>query len=181
VNIFALDVNPERAARMHCDRHVVKMILESAQLLSTALSARDAPAAAWLTRQGLCYRPTHRHHPCTLWAIHSRGNHTWLEHLALALCREYTYRYGKEHASEKVIRALFEVMHGEAASAGLWLGRRRTPFVQAMQCHTGATIPWRPTGATITLRKHRSANGRGDKRRSGLLQRDSSGGGATRK
>jgi hypothetical protein len=130
--MFALDANPERAARMHCDRHVVKMLLESAQLLSTALCTRDAPAAAWLTRQGLCYRPTHRRHPCTLWAIRSRGNHAWLERLALALSREYTYRYGKEHASEKVIRALVEVAHSEAASAGLWLGRRRTPFVQAM-------------------------------------------------
>jgi hypothetical protein len=132
MNIFALDVSPERAARMHCDRHVVKMVLESAQLLSTVLSTRDAPAAARLALQGLCYRPTHLHHPCTLWAGHSRGNQAWLERLALALCREYTYRYEKVHASEKVIRALVAAAPSEAAGAGLWPGRRRTPFVQAM-------------------------------------------------
>ena len=117
---------------MHCDRHVVKMVLESAQLLSTALHARDAPTAHLLNRQGLCYRPTHQHHPCALWAIHSRGNHGWLGRLALALCREYRYRYNKEHASEKVIRALIAAAPSTAASAALWPGLRRTPFVQAM-------------------------------------------------
>lgn len=132
MNIFALDQNPGRAARMHCDRHVVKMALEAAQLLSTALHLRDTQAALSLTKQGLCYRPTHRKHPCTLWAIHSRGNLAWLERLALALCQEYTYRYGKEHASEKVIRALMDTSHCETESARLWHRRRRTPFAQAM-------------------------------------------------
>jgi hypothetical protein len=132
VNIFALDSNPERAARMHCDRHVVKMVLETAQLLSTTCHARNVSLASQLTALGLCYRPTHWHHPCTLWVMHSQGNLAWLERLGLALCKEYTYRYGKVHASEKVIRALVEAETGAEGKSYHCLLRRRTPFVQVL-------------------------------------------------
>jgi hypothetical protein len=99
VNIFVLDRDIEDCARAHADRHVVKMVLESAQMLCTALFEHgiDAP-----------YRPTHRRHPCTLWAGGSLSNWIWLRDLGLALNREFRFRFDKErdHASARVIRGL---------------------------------------------------------------------------
>lgn len=94
MNIFALDLDPITAARMHLDKHIVKMPLESAQMLST-LNAPNAP-----------YKPTHKNHPCTLWAGATTGNYDWLVQLGMALCNEYTYRYGKVHKCQAVIELL---------------------------------------------------------------------------
>lgn len=102
MNIFVLDRNPEKAARMQCDKHVVKMILETAQMLSTAVVLTGGtPKNA--------YRPTHKNHPCTKWARETKQNFRWLKNHGLALCDEYTKRYGKVHKSEKIIRDLSEV------------------------------------------------------------------------
>ena len=95
MNIFALSNRAEEAALWHCDRHVVKMPLESAQILSTVVRGRGGEAR---------YNPTHKNHPCTLWAGECSGNYEWLVQLGLALCNEYTHRYGKRHACEAVIR-----------------------------------------------------------------------------
>jgi hypothetical protein len=99
VNIYVLDTDIDACARFHCDRHVVKMVLESAQMLCTVLFEQgvDAP-----------YRPTHRRHPCTLWAGRSLSNWLWLRELGLALNREFRYRFEKDrdHASTIVIRGL---------------------------------------------------------------------------
>ena len=89
MNIFVLDQDPYVAARYHCDKHVVKMVLETAQMLST------------ITGHG--YRPTHLNHPCTVWARQSTGNFQWLYDLGLALGKEYTHRYRKRHKSSFVI------------------------------------------------------------------------------
>lgn len=99
MNIFVLDLDIERCARYHADRHVVKMILESAQILCTVLYKNGIPSP---------YRPTHSSHPCTLWAGRSLANWLWLRRLAVALNREYRYRYRKEqdHASTHVARQL---------------------------------------------------------------------------
>jgi hypothetical protein len=95
MNIFVLDKEPELAAQYHCDRHVLKMILETAQILSTVVR-----------RQGIDYgyQSTHENHPCVQWAGICVGNFLWLQKLGRALCAEYTYRYRKTHASECVIR-----------------------------------------------------------------------------
>ena len=69
MNIFVLDSDPKVAATMLCDKHVVKMILESAQMLSTV-----AHTNGHIPR----YRPTHSKHPCTLWAGESKSNWQWL-------------------------------------------------------------------------------------------------------
>ena len=92
MNIFILDTNPETAAEMHCDKHVNKMILESAQMLSTVL---DGP-----------YKPTHKNHPCTLWVAESQYNARWLWTLACFLNWEYKLRYNKDvdHKSWDVIK-----------------------------------------------------------------------------
>lgn len=126
VNIFYLDHDPIAAAQAHCDRHVVKMILETAQLLSTAwhvLSPElvesgwqspetDVPVPGetpWLfnTLAGhRVYRKTHENHPCAVWARESEANYRWLWRLGMALLDEYEFRYGREHASGPVLWAL---------------------------------------------------------------------------
>lgn len=90
VNIFVLDYNPVKAAQMQCDKHIVKMPLETAQLLCTPFS--KAP-----------YKRTHYNHPCALWCRQSLSNYKWLIQHGQALCEEYNYRYGREHKSKKVI------------------------------------------------------------------------------
>lgn len=79
---------------MHCDKHVVKMILETAQILCTC---------HWMNNSKAQYKPTHKKHPCVLWACKSRKNYLWLCKLGIELCKEYTYRYEKIHKSQEVI------------------------------------------------------------------------------
>ena len=81
MNIFILDQEPRLAAQAHCDKHVPKMILESAQMLSTALNGP--------------YKPTHKNHPCTRWVAQSQDNATWLWELMVWLNEEYKKRWGK--------------------------------------------------------------------------------------
>jgi hypothetical protein len=116
MNIFILDENIERCARYHCDQHVVKMILESAQLLCTALNKKGFETP---------YRSTHVNHPCVLWTEASYANFRYLSQLAIALNREYRYRYkaGEDHKSLAVIQ---HIQHIEYEDNGL------TEFAQAM-------------------------------------------------
>ncbi len=93
------------------DRHVVKMILESAQLLSTAHRLIDGREVAgksktgrnvkrWVlddAREGILYKATHVNHPSAVWCRNSIENYNWLVEHFFALCNEYTYRYGKTH------------------------------------------------------------------------------------
>lgn len=95
MNIFYLSHDPQEAARFHCDRHVVKMILESAQLLSTAVFLQY--------NETLGYHPTHQKHPCVKWLLKEPGNYRWLVSLAQALSNEYTYRYNKLHKSAIIV------------------------------------------------------------------------------
>lgn len=92
MNIFVLDRNPELAARYQCDKHVVKMVLETAQLLCAQFEPGAAP-----------YRRTHYSHPCSKWVRRSRDNFIWLWRHGVELAREYTFRYGKVHKSLQAI------------------------------------------------------------------------------
>jgi hypothetical protein len=94
MNIFVLDENPKTAAWMQCDRHSVKMVLETAQMLCTVLHSLGCSVP---------YRPTHGSHPCTKWVASSQEAFNWTVCHGLALCETYTARYGKIHASEKII------------------------------------------------------------------------------
>ncbi len=98
MNIFVLDENPQVAAKMHNDKHVVKMILESAQLLCGVHHMTDP-----LTTEQVPYKLSHNNHPCSIWARQCVENYIWLCDLGLALCEEYTYRYGKRHKSQDII------------------------------------------------------------------------------
>ena len=103
MNIFYLDRDPVVAAQMMCDKHVVKMILESAQMLSTAHRVLDGDEYADDT--GL-YKMAHKNHPSTIWARSGALNYDWLWRHMRALMREYTYRYGMHHATERLITPL---------------------------------------------------------------------------
>jgi Pyrimidine dimer DNA glycosylase len=101
MNIFFLDPNPRIAAEYHCDKHVVKMILESAQLLYCAhwvLNPTDLPENA--------YKKAHMNHPCSIWVRESIENYIWLCELAIELCKEYTFRYQKIHKTQQHIEWL---------------------------------------------------------------------------
>jgi hypothetical protein len=93
MNIFILDSNLKKAAQDLCDKHIVKMPLETAQMLQTALSAHKS----------VTYKPTHKNHPCSLWVSSSRENFTWAALHGLEMCAEYTKRYGRVHKVESVI------------------------------------------------------------------------------
>jgi hypothetical protein len=93
MNIFILNEDPVLSAEDHCDKHVVKMILESGQMLCAAHEPNVAP-----------WKRTHYNHPCTVWTRSSRQNYVWLSRLGLALCSEYTKRYKKIHKSEIVLK-----------------------------------------------------------------------------
>ena len=93
MNIFFLARNPRVCARYHVDKHVVKMILETCQLLFTCWHILDPEHH--IIRPA--YKKTHWNHPCACWARSSHAHYDWLCALGVALCKEYTYRYGKTH------------------------------------------------------------------------------------
>lgn len=118
MNIFILDKIPATAAKMHCDIHVNKMIVESAQMLSTAHRVIDGVetrrrSKSGLTmpkywelpdeREDLLYKPCHVNHPCSIWARESKANYIWLFELFENLCWEFTDRFEKIHASERLL------------------------------------------------------------------------------
>lgn len=103
MNIFYLHENPITAARYHCDKHVVKMILETAQLLSTAhhvLDGEDAP-------EGI-YKKTHVNHPSAVWVRQSKDNYLWALDLFIWLIDEYKYRYHKQHKTSRLVSKLVQ-------------------------------------------------------------------------
>jgi len=101
-----LDTDPQKAAQYHIDRHVTKMILETAQILSTVHHIWDDPDHVPIE----IYKPTHRNHPSVKWAATSRAEYLWLRELWTELHIEYMYRYGAgkhdpRHASVKKLYA----------------------------------------------------------------------------
>lgn len=104
MNIFYLAHNPQSAAQMQCDKHVVKMILETAQLLSTAHHELGGTGP---------YKVTHRNHPSAVWARSNKKHYIWLWAHFRALSQEYTKRYGKVHKTwERCSEALREAPEG---------------------------------------------------------------------
>lgn len=99
MNIFYLHTNPKTAARMQCDKHVVKMVLESAQLMSTAY---------WELGEEGPYKKNHVNHPSAIWVRGSWDHYMWFRLHAFALAEEYTYRYNKVHKSQEIIKQLWE-------------------------------------------------------------------------
>jgi hypothetical protein len=115
MNIFYLHPEPKPCAQMHNDKHVVKMIIEYAQLMSTAHRLLDGTPYVDKTANGrsiqrwrleepneqIMMKASHINHPSAVWTRASKQNYLWLNRMWHHLCKEYTYRYGKTHAVEK--------------------------------------------------------------------------------
>jgi len=120
MNIFYVHPDPKICAQQHVDKHVVKMILEYAQLMSTAhrvldgkeiqgLSKSGRKAKRWVLpdeREDVLYKASHINHPSAKWCRHSIYNYQWLFSLWIELMREYHYRYGKIHSSMRLAKYL---------------------------------------------------------------------------
>ena len=131
MNIFYLDDNPQIAAEMHCDKHVVKMLVEYAQLMSTAHRVTDCLPIVSKSKTGrkvtryilrepelenILYKACHVNHPSAIWARESKQNYSWLLNLWLCLHNEYKSRYKKEHKSYTLLRYyLCEIPQGTAS------------------------------------------------------------------
>lgn len=123
MNIFYLHHDPETCAQMHNDKHVVKMILEYAQLLSTAHRVLDGVEEQALSKSGRkqkvwrlsdnreqhVYKASHINHPSAKWVRHYEGHYSWLFAMWVELLREYTFRYNKVHTSERLVEHLVHI------------------------------------------------------------------------
>lgn len=128
MNIFVLDKNPVLAAKYHCDKHCVKMILEAGQMLCVAhwIGAlksvnkelgdfKRVREAKWYAEENADpslippWTLTHTRHPCTIWTSENTGNYMWHVQLMRSLLDEYTLRYKKTHKSETV----YEWLHSK--------------------------------------------------------------------
>jgi hypothetical protein len=128
MNIFYLDENPQLAAQYHCDKHILKMPLETCQILASGFYALHGITSkkVYVEKQEyikeICktfprldsenkphpYGIGFMNHPSTVWARTSRENYLYTLCLGKSLCQEFTYRYGKIHACEKAADWFFE-------------------------------------------------------------------------
>ena len=111
MNIFFLSYLIEEAARAHFNKHIVKMVLETCQLLSAAHWVLDPANATKLFATERLMRATHAKHPCAVWVRSHVNNYRWLSLLGLALCSEYTRRFSpsgeeRRHKLEPMLRFL---------------------------------------------------------------------------
>lgn len=122
MNIFYLDRDPKTCAEMHVDKHVVKMIIEYAQLMSTAHRILDGKQYIDLTANGRkikrwrmddpkfeegLMKASHINHPSAVWTRYSKANYVWLNRMWNYLLLEYTHRYSKQHACAKYMEVLY--------------------------------------------------------------------------
>lgn len=141
MNIFVLDESPRISAQMMCDKHVPKMIVESAQMLSTVHRLLDGtpikrPSKSGKTvqtyytfgddRDNLYYLAVHKYHPCTTWTGQSKANYEWHYDHFISLGDEFTYRFKKDHATILKLGELLKNPPKNIPDIGL------TEFAQAM-------------------------------------------------
>jgi len=132
MNIFAIDEDPKISAQQLVDCHVIKMLLESAQMISTVANARGYVGP---------YKSTHKNHPCTVWAGSDPSNMRWLFDHAFELCNEYTSRYGKVHASQAKIQVLWNDLKSWWPEVENSKWQDHTTFAQAMPEHFRSSYP----------------------------------------
>jgi hypothetical protein len=112
MNIFFLHRDPEICAQYHCDKHVVKMIVETAQILSTVARKNGVD-------NNDLYRPTHINHPSVKWAGQSRCHYNYLIELLYYLLQEYNNRYHKVHKTSRLLTPL--TVSAYAVPDGVWI------------------------------------------------------------
>ena len=162
MNIFVLHQDPVISAQMQCDKHVVKMIVESGQMLSTAHRMLDGKKMRKPSKSGkrmvdyydlyegpyndleaeLCYyKAVHHKHPCTVWTMESSSNYRWhWEHLK-ALCDEYTYRYATEKEPYKNTKTARELLWQIQSLPRNIPDGPMTPFKLAMKSNPECMFP----------------------------------------
>ena len=101
MNIFFLDETPEKSAKFLCDKHVPKMLLESAQMLSTAVQK-------YTDRIEELYKPAYPNHPMTKWVGFNRDCFRWALENAVFISQEYCKRFKKLHKSSKIINTIYD-------------------------------------------------------------------------
>lgn len=141
MNIFILDENPYVAATMVCDKHVNKMIIESAQMMSTVHRMLDGEPFRAKSNSGkttqtyyrfgderddLYYLAVHKFHGCTKWTAESKDNYTWHYEHFCGLADEFKHRYGKDHKTFLKLGQMLSTPPENIPDVGL------TPFYQAM-------------------------------------------------
>ena len=126
MNIFALDQNPRKCAEYHNDKHVVKMILETAQLLC---------GTHWIEGNQAPYKLSHKNHPSAIWTRECIENYSWLCELGIELSKEYTHRYNKKHKSQDIIEWC------QDNKPNLKINKTITPFALAMPLHCKLNDP----------------------------------------
>jgi hypothetical protein len=157
MNIFILDENPVKAAQLQCDKHVVKMVLESAQMLSTVHRVLDGTLGKAPSKSGktmvkhwtlenksmddILYKAVHVGHPCTVWSMESLENYIWHYKHFEALATEFTYRYGKQHKSWVDLQDALAIPPTNIPNIGL------TPFKLAMGAAPECNDPSDPVGS----------------------------------
>jgi hypothetical protein len=124
MNIFAVDLDPRQAAKDLADKHVVKMIVEGCQMLST--NHRLSGSHVVYTLPVKLYKQSFENHPCTIWARQNKENYMWLADHTVELCYEYRRRYNKTHACE-IMSHWFSMYYPLRIPDG-----ELTPFAQAM-------------------------------------------------
>jgi len=123
MNIFYFDECPTISAEAQPDKMLVKMPLETAQMLCTA--HRELDGDEYADSVGL-YKRAYWNHPCTIWARESSSNYSWLYRHFVALCIEYSHRYGRSHLSfDKLSTPLMQL------PLNITIGEM-TPLAQAM-------------------------------------------------
>ena len=144
MNIFVLDSDPIKSAQLQCDNHVVKMIVESAQMLSTAHRMLDGYVEKRPSKSGkrminywvhpdthmenTLYKAVHHAHPCTVWTMQSIANYAWHYDHFYALCIEYQYRYNRIHSTQTKLEEILSI-----PPKNLNYHKGLTPFALAMQ------------------------------------------------
>lgn len=123
VNIFVLDKDSQISAKYLCDKHIVKMILEHFQILSTCLHICNELS---VDEKELLFKPTHINHPCNIWVRESLANYKWLLLYTQYMLCEYTRRYGKVHSCYSMFRNVFSYVMPNIPNIPM------TPFAQCM-------------------------------------------------
>ena len=155
MNIFVIgeDGCPYKSAKEQCDKHVVKMPTESGQMLSTVhrlldgeLQTRPSVSGKRMVkywrlndeREDVLYKAVHMYHPCTVWTMESDANYRWHWQHLYALCKEYTFRYGKTHAVETKLLSVLQKTPKNIPQGPL------SPFKLAMQSNPECMFPSDP-------------------------------------
>ena len=157
MNLFYLHKDPVQSAEMHCDKHVVKMIIEYAQMLSTAhrmldgyMEKRPSKSGKRMVKayphsnnnlDGVLYNAVHHYHPCTVWTMATSANYIWHYEHFLALCAEFETRFGKQHLTYQKLSDVLRSLPSNIPNETI------TEFPQAMKAYPECMVEGNPVQA----------------------------------